>query len=146
MVVIALFVVISAVTILAPAWTCAPFRLGDLSDPGELPPPLPPGCVPRAQEVSEQTLQALEDRRAQMGLELKETLTCLVPAARAKTLDAQWLPKMYEGGTLRYRRHVLLAAKEDTANGTLFVVERCMTPWSKFVEESGTSCWSEFKF
>ncbi|HEX8814714.1 MAG TPA: hypothetical protein VF753_04360 [Terriglobales bacterium] len=145
-IVIALFILISATIVFAPAWTCAPFRLADLSSSGELPPPMPPGCVPMAEAVPDEMLQALENKRQQMGVELKETVSCVVPAAQAKRLDPQWLQKMYEGGTLRYRRHVLLAATQDSPKGLLFVVERCMTPWWKFVEESGTSCWAQFNF
>jgi hypothetical protein len=144
-IVIALFILVGATIVFAPAWTCAPFRLADLSAPGELPPPLPPGCIPTA-ETTDELIQALESKRQQMGVELKETVSCIVPASRMKTLDPQWLQKMYEGGTLRYRRHVLLAATQDSSKGTLFVVERCMTPWWKFVDESGTSCWTQFRF
>jgi hypothetical protein len=145
-IVIALFVLIGVVVIFAPGWTCAPFLLSDLSNPGELPPPMPPGCVPTAETLPDELMQGLENRRQQMGLELKETVSCTVPAARVKTLDPQWLPKMYVDGILRYRRHVLLATKQDLPSGTLFVVERCLTPWWKFVEEGGTSCWNQFKF
>jgi hypothetical protein len=144
--VIALFVVVAGVVIFSPAWTCAPFRLGDLAEPGELPPPMPPDCVPTPEVASDETLQALESKRQQMDLELKETVTCMVPASRAKKLDPQWLQKMYTGGMLRYRRHVLLAVTQESAKGTLFVVERCLTPWWKFVDESGTSCWAQAQF
>jgi hypothetical protein len=144
--VLGLFVVIGATVIFAPAWTCAPFLVGDLASPGELPPPVPPGCVSTAEPASDETMQTLENKRQQMGLELKETVSCVVPAAREKKLDPQWLPKMYVGGMLRYRRHVLLAATQELPKGTLFVVERCLTPWWKFVDEGGTSCWAQFKF
>jgi hypothetical protein len=142
----ALALLIAAVFLLAPSWTCAPFRLGDLADPGELPPPLPPDCVSTTEEPSAATVQPLETQREQMGLILKETVTCKVPASRAHRLDPQWLQRMYVGGALRYRRHVLLAATQEVRGGTLFTVERCLMPWWKYINESGTSCWGQLEF
>jgi len=138
--------VIAAVFVLAPSWTCAPFRLGDIVDTGELPPPVPPDCTPTTEEPSPATIQTLENQRQEMGLALQETLTCKVPSSRAHHLDPQWLQRMYIGGILRYRRHVLLAATQDVPGGTLFTVERCLMPWWKYIDQSGSDCWSQLEF
>jgi len=142
----ALALLIAAVLLLAPSWTCAPFRLGDLADPGELPPPLPPDCVSTTEEPSPATIQALENQRQEMRLVLQGTLTCKVSSSRTHRLDPQWLQRMYIGGTLRYRRHVLLAATQEVTGGTLFTVERCLMPWWQYINQSGTDCWSQLAF
>ena len=137
---------IGAVLLLAPSWTCAPFRLADLADPGELPPPLPPDCASTTEEPSPATIQALESQRQEMRLVLQGTLICKVSSSRTRHLDPQWLQRMYIGGTLRYRRHVLLAATQDVSGGTLFTVERCLMPWWQYINQSGTDCWSQLEF
>lgn len=141
-----LVAVIAAVFFLAPSWTCIPFRLGDLTDPGELPPPLPPNCAPTTEEPSPATIQALDAQRREMGLVLKETVTCKVLSSRARHSDPQWIQKMYIGGILRYRRHVLLAATQEVGGGTLFTVERCLMPWWQYINQSGTDCWNQLAF
>jgi len=141
-----LVAVIAAVFLLAPSWTCIPFRLGDLTDPGELPPPLPPNCMPTTEEPSPATIQAIEAQRRDMGLVLKETVTCKVSSSRAHHPDPQWIQKMYIGGILRYRRHVLLGVTQEVSGGTLFTVERCLMPWWQYINQSGTDCWSQLAF
>ncbi len=144
----ALALAILAVFLVAPSWTCAPFRLSDLADPGELPPPLPPNCAVASEEPSPATLQALEKQRDEMGLALQGTVTCKVVSAgsRGHRLDPAWVQNMYTGGALRYKRHVLIAATEEVPGGTLFTVERCLLPWWKYVDQSGTDCWNELEF
>ena len=142
---VALIIVI--VYFVAPSWTCAPFRLGEIVDPGELPPPLPPDCVSTGIEPSENTAKSLEDQRQQMGLTLLGTTTCKVAITKkSRGLDPQWMQKMYVAGTIRYQRHVLIATTEDVNGGTLFVVERCLMPWWKYVNEAGDDCWAELEF
>ncbi len=141
--------VIGVVFLVAPAWTCAPFRLSDLVDPGELPPPLPPNCTPTAEEPSEATMKALDSQREEMGLALQGTATCKVSesrASRAHGIDPRWLQSLYIGGVLRFKRHVLIATTQDVPGGTLFTVERCLMPWWKYVDESGSDCWSQVEF
>jgi diguanylate cyclase (GGDEF)-like protein len=136
----------------APAWTCAPFRLGDIFDSSELPPPLPPDCFTTADHPSDPVLQALDSQREAQGLELQRTLTCKVRfssvvAARANRLkNQQWMDEVYSGGTIHYRRHVLLAASEDVPGGTLFTVELCLMPWWKYVNGAGDQCWNQLAF
>jgi hypothetical protein len=140
---------VAAVFLLAPAWTCAPFRLGDLYDPGELPPPLPTNCAPTAEEPSEDTLRALDSQREELGLRLQETVTCKVSwsqKSRVHGIDMRWFQSLYGGGVLRFKRHVLVAATQDVSGGTLFTVERCLVPWWKYIGESGTDCWSQVEF
>jgi diguanylate cyclase (GGDEF)-like protein len=133
----------------APAWTCAPFRVGDILGASELPPPLPPDCFTTADRPSESLLQALDNEREMQGLELRRTYTCKVssssPAAsRAIRLkNQQWMNEVYSGGTIHYRRNVLLAASEDVSGGTLFTVELCLMPWWKYVNGAGDQCWSQ---
>jgi hypothetical protein len=146
---IAFVLVLTGVLLVAPSWTCAPFRLGDLIDPGELPPPLPPNCAPTAEGPSDATLRTIDSQREEMGLALQETLTCKVASpkgSRAHPADPQWTQRMYVGGVLRYKRHVLIAATQDVPGGTLFTVERSLMPWWEFVDQSGTDCWNEVEF
>ena len=84
-----------------------------------------------------------------MGLVLQETVTCKVSstrASRAHSLDPQWIQQMYVGGVLRYKRHVLIAATQEAPGGTLFMVEVCLMPWWKYVDQSGTDCWGQLAF
>src|ERR1700723_404552 len=77
------------VSFVAPSWTCAPFRLRDLIEPGELPVPLPPNCAPTAEGPSADTMRTLDAQREEMGLALQETVTCKVvasPGSRARSL------------------------------------------------------------
>jgi hypothetical protein len=142
---IALVVVI--VYFVAPSWTCVPFRLGEIFDPGELPAPLPPNCVSSGDEPSDATSKSLEDQRQQMGLTLLGTTTCKVLAVnKTHRLDPQWVQKMYVAGMIHYQRHVLIATTEDVNGGTLFVVERCLMPWWKYVNEAGDDCWAQLEF
>ena len=137
------------VLLVAPSWTCAPFRLADLISPGELPAPLPPNCAPTSEEPSEATLRTIDTQREEMGLALQETVTCKVPASlgsHTHPQNSQWTQQMYVGGVLRYKRHVLIAATEDVPGGTLFTVERSLMPWWKYVDQSGTDCWNQFEF
>jgi hypothetical protein len=137
------------VSFVAPSWTCAPFRLGDLIEPGELPVPLPPNCAPTADGPSADTMRSLDAQREEMGLALQETITCKVaasPGSRANPLNSQWTRQMYVGGVLRYKRHVLIAATQDAPGGTLFTVERSLMPWWKYVDQSGTDCWAQIEF
>jgi hypothetical protein len=134
----------------APAWTCAPFLLGDIFDTAELPPPLPANCAPTTEVPSEATLRALESQRKTRGLMLRGTVTCKIPAspgARSnRARDQQWLDNIYSGGTLQYRRQVLIAASQDAPGGTLFTVEQCLMPWWMYIDQSGGRCWEQLAF
>jgi hypothetical protein len=144
-----LALVIAVGSFVAPSWTCAPFRLGDLADPGELPPPLPANCTPTSEEPSEATIKALDSQREEMGLTLQGTVTCKVASSgrsHARGVDPRWLQNLYIGGVLRFKRHVLIAATQDVPGGTLFTVERCLMPWWKYINESGSDCWSQAEF
>ena len=136
----------------APAWTCAPFRVGDIIDSSELPPPLPPDCFPTPDRPSDAILQTLDSQREAQGLALQRTVTCKVrfqagSAGRlAHVRNQQWMDEVYSGGTIQYRRHVLLAASEDSPNGTLFTVELSLMPWWKYVNGAGDKCWGQLAF
>jgi diguanylate cyclase (GGDEF)-like protein len=136
----------------APAWTCAPFRVGDILDASELPPPLPPDCFVTADHPSDAILQTLDSQREAQGLALQRTVTCQVrfpagAAGRAVRLrNARWMDEVYSGGTIQYHRHVLLAASEDSSAGTLFTVELSLMPWWKYVNGAGDKCWGQLAF
>ena len=148
-VLVAIFILLYFV---APAWTCAPLRLGELLDASELPPPLPVDCFPSADQPSEAVLQSLDSQREAEGLTLQRTLTCKVrllsgAAGRAtRARQQQWMEEVYSGGTLQVRRHVLLATTEDVPGGIVFTVELCVMPWWRYVNEAGDSCWSQLGF
>ena len=136
----------------SPAWTCAPFRVGDIIDSSELPPPLPPDCFVTADHPSDAILQSLDSQREAQGLALQRTVTCKVKfptgaAGRtARLRNAQWMDEVYSGGTIQYHRHVLLAASEDSSAGTLFTVELSLMPWWKYVNGAGDKCWGQLAF
>lgn len=136
----------------APAWTCAPFRLGDVFDSSELPPPLPPDCFTTTDQPSDALLQSLDAQRESEGLGLQRTITCKVRsyAATGKRLarlrTQQWAEEVYSGGTIHYRRHVLIAGSEEVTDGTLFTVELCLMPWWRYVDGAGDQCWSQLAF
>jgi diguanylate cyclase (GGDEF)-like protein len=146
----ALVVGIVVLFFVAPAWTCAPFLLGDILDTSELPPPLPANCVPTTEVPSEATLRTLEVQREARGLMLRGTVTCKIPvspgARSSRARDQQWLDNIYAGGTLQYRRQVLIAASQDAPGGTLFTVEQCLMPWWKYIDQSGGQCWERLAF
>ena len=141
-----------ALLFVAPAWTCAPFRMADIIDSSELPPPLPPDCFVTPDHPSDATLQALDSQREAQGLALQRTVTCKVrypngTAGRAaRVRNAQWMDEVYSGGTIQYHRHVLLAASEDSSGGTLFTVELSLMPWWKYVNGAGDKCWGQLAF
>ena len=141
---------ILALFIFAPAWACAPFRLGDILDTSELPPPLPGNCQPTADAPSEALLQSLESQRQTRGLILQSTVTCkivLPSGARAiRQRDPHPLESLYPGGTIQYRRHVLIATSQDVPGGTLCTVELCLTPWWKYIDQAGDRCWDQLAF
>ncbi len=114
-IVIGLLLLASATVLLAPSLTCAPFRLADLWDPGELPVPLPPHCGSTTEEPSDATARSLENQRQQAHLTLQESITCKISSSASHTrgYDPLWTQKMYVGGALRYKRHVLLAATQE---------------------------------
>jgi diguanylate cyclase (GGDEF)-like protein len=141
-----------ALFFVAPAWTCAPFRASDIIDSSELPPPLPPDCFPTADRPSDAILQALDSQREAQGLALQRTVTCKVrlPAGSAgraaRVRNQKWMDEVYSGGSIQYHRHVLLAASEESAGGTLFTVELSLMPWWKYVNGAGDTCWSQLAF
>ena len=145
-----LVVGIVALFFVAPSWTCAPFRLADILDSSELPPPLPANCMPTNESPSEATMQTIESQRQARGLLLQGTITCIIPSSRAvhasRPSDQQWLGDIYVDGTFEYRRHVLLSAWQDVPGGTLFTVEACLTPWWKYLDQGRDRCWDRFAF
>ena len=146
---IAIVLGVIVLAVVAPSWTCLPFLLGDIVSPGELPPPLPPNCAPASEEPSPAIMQLLESRRVELGLKLLGTVTCKVPASpksRSHSPDPQSVDSLYSGGMLQYKRHVLLAASEEVPGGTLLTVERGLMPWTRYVEQSKGSCWSQVEF
>jgi diguanylate cyclase (GGDEF)-like protein len=150
---VALAVGFLALFFVAPAWTCAPFRVADIFDSSELPPPQPPDCFTTADHPSDAILQMLDTQREAQGLQLQRTITCKVrfsssaSAARtARLKNQQWMDEVYAGGVIHYRRHVLLAASEDVSGGTLFTVELCLMPWWTYVNGAGDQCWNQLAF
>jgi diguanylate cyclase (GGDEF)-like protein len=139
-----------AVFAFAPAWACAPFRLGDILDTSELPPPLPGNCQPTTETPSEATLQSLETQRQARGLMLQSTVTCKIvfpTGAHSKAQhDPHPLESLYPDGTIEYHRHVLIATSQDVPGGTLCTVELCLTPWWKYIDQSGDRCWDQLVF
>jgi len=137
---------------IAPAWTCAPLRLGDLLNAGELPPPLPSDCFPSADHPSDAVLQMFDSQRESDGLVLQRTITCTIrvpsgaPGRLVRTRQQQWMDDVYSGGSFQMRRHVLLATTEDAPGKILFTVEICVMPWWKYVNHAGDTCWSELAF
>jgi diguanylate cyclase (GGDEF)-like protein len=142
----------TALFFVAPAWTCAPFRVADVVDASELPPPLPPDCFVTADHPSDAVLQSLDSQREAQGLALQRTVTCKVkfPAGAAgraaRIRNTQWMDEVYSGGTIQYHRHVLLAASEDASGGSLFTVELSLMPWWKYVNGAGDKCWGQLAF
>jgi diguanylate cyclase (GGDEF)-like protein len=142
----------TALFFVAPAWTCAPFRVPDIIDSSELPPPLPPDCFVTVDHPSDAVLQSLDSQREAQGLLLQRTLTCKVhyPAGAAersaRLRTAQWMDELYPGGSIQHNRHVLLTASEDSSAGTLFTVEICLMPWWKYVNGAGDTCWGQLAF
>lgn len=139
-----------ALSWLAPSWWCAPLLVGDIFDTSELPAPLPVNCAPTSEKLSEATLQSLEERRAARGLVLLGTFTCKVPASRTdrsgRATNQQWMDSIYVGGSLQYKRKVLLAASQEVPGGTLFTVETCLMPWWRYTNEAGDRCWERIEF
>ncbi len=141
-----------ALFFVAPAWTCAPFRVADIIDSSELPPPLPPDCFVTTDHPSHATLQVLDTQREAQGLAPQRTVTCKVhypsgAAGRAAHLrNEKWMDEVYSGGIIQYHRHVLLVASEDSASDTLFTVELSLMPWWKFVNGAGDKCWGQLAF
>ena len=141
---------ILAVFVFAPAWACAPFRISDIMDSSELPAPLPLNCQPTADTPSDATLQSLESQRLARGLILQSTVTCkiLLPtgAHASRMRDPHPLENLYPGGTIEYKRHILIATSEDVGGGTLCTVELCLMPWWKYIDEAGDRCWGQLEF
>jgi diguanylate cyclase (GGDEF)-like protein len=141
---------ILAVFVLAPAWACAPFRIGDIMDSSELPAPLPLNCLPTSDTPSDATIESLENQRQARGLILQSTVTCkiLLPTgARASRMrDPHPLENLYPGGTIEYKRHILIAASQDVPGGTLCTVELCLVPWWKYIDQAGDRCWAQLEF
>lgn len=146
----ALLATIFVVAWLAPSWLCAPFLIGDIFDTSELPAPLPVNCVPTTQSPSQASQQSFEERRAARGLVLLGTYTCKVPASlgahTGRVTNQQWMDSIYVGGSLQYRRKILLAASQELPDGTLFTVETCLMPWWKYINEAGDRCWERIEF
>ena len=141
---------ILAVFVFAPAWACTPFRIGDILDSSELPAPLPLNCQPTSDTPSDATLQSLESQRLARGLMLQSTVTCkiVLPAGAhaSRMRDPHPLENLYPGGTIEYKRHILIAASQDVPGGTLCTVELCLTPWWKYIDEAGDRCWAQLEF
>jgi diguanylate cyclase (GGDEF)-like protein len=135
---------------ISPAWTCAPFRLRDVFAGGELPPPLLTNCSATAEVPSDETMQALDQRREASGLLLQETVTCKIStparASRDRLRDQHWLSELYVNGTYQYRRHVFLATSQEVPGGTLFTVEVCIMPWWDYLKQPGDACWGQYAF
>ncbi len=148
--VLLLIVAIGVLFAVDPVSTCAPFRLRDVIEPGELPPPLPATCVPTSDSPSEATIQELDKRRRARGLLLQNTITCKIPSssgARAdRARDRQWLANFYADGTFQYRRHIFIAASEEVPGGTLFTVEQCLVPSWAYINQAGDACWDQYAF
>ena len=147
---VVLLVAVVALLWISPVWSCAPFRLRDVLEAGELPPPLPTDCAPTSETLSDATMQSLDRQRENGGLLLQETITCKIPAARKSrgegTRDQQWLSALYVNGVYQYRRHVFLAASQDVRGGTLFTVEICLMPWWDYMKQPGDACWGQYAF
>ena len=141
---------ILAVFVFAPAWACAPFRINDIMDSSELPAPLPLNCQPTSDTPSDATVQALENQRLARGLILQSTVTCKIVlptgAHSSRLRDPQPLENLYPGGTIEYKRHILIAASQDVPGGTLCTVELCLMPWWKYIDEAGDRCWAQLEF
>jgi diguanylate cyclase (GGDEF)-like protein len=148
------FFVVAAIVValiwISPAWTCAPFRVRDVVEGGELPPPLPVNCGATADVPSDSTLESLDQQREARGLLLQETVTCKISlppkARRERGSDQQWLPDLYVNGRYQYRRHVFLATSQDVPGGTLFTVEVCLMPWWDYLKQPGDACWGQYAF
>ncbi|MGH9511937.1 MAG: GGDEF domain-containing protein [Terriglobales bacterium] len=138
----ALVLGIAALIFLAPSWSCAPNLVGDILDSSELPPPLPENCVLTTERPAEAIIQSIEKQREAAGLELQGTVTCKVPSTTGRSGNSQdqWLGSLYADGKLQYRRHVLLAASQNTRGGRLFTIEQCLVPWWQYIRQSQEYC------
>lgn len=134
----------------SPSTLCAPLLLSDVFNSNELPPPLPADCVPTNEHPSDATVRSLDSQRAARELILEGTVTCKVassgPKDRSVQIDQQWLDSIYLGGTMQYKRHILLATHESVKGGTLFTVEQCLMPWWTYVSQPQDRCWEGYEF
>lgn len=143
----ALVAAFAILSLVAPSTLCTPFLLRDVVSSSELPPPLPTDCLPTAERPSDATMHSLDSQRDTRGLILEGIVTCKIassgPKDRSAQIDQQWLDTIYVGGTMQYKRHVLLAAHESVKGGTLFTVEQCVMPWWTYISQPQDHCWGE---
>ena len=88
-------------------------------------------------------MQTISKQRDVSDLEFQGAVTCkiLSSSARSNRLqDQQWLENLYADGRLQYRRHVLIAASQDTAGGKLFTVEQYLMPWWRYLGQADEYC------
>jgi hypothetical protein len=123
--------VVLAIALVVPSWSCLPTLWDDLFDSSEVSTPLPANCVLGSEEASENIWRVLDSRRQERGLMLEGIVTCSM--ARGNS-DSQ-LQGFYINKTLQHGRHVFLAETEPIAGGkVLFVVEACLVPRWKYLK------------
>jgi hypothetical protein len=135
--------VVAVIALLAvvPSWNCAWPSVTDVWDSSDMEPPLPANCQLTSDKPSDATLNSLESRRQEQGLEFDRVVTCKMSGAGA---DSRWLEGFYEGKSAQHRRHVFIAEMQKApGGGVLFVVESCLMPRWKYLKRLGGRCDAE---